>query len=39
MKVYDVDAKDYSDNDSVCCTLAQVVPGSLNFEIKFINEG
>ncbi|OWF56765.1 Hemicentin-1 [Mizuhopecten yessoensis] len=35
--LFEIDAVDQSENDSVCCTLTEVIPGSLNFQMKFIN--
>ncbi|XP_033763937.1 uncharacterized protein LOC117345096 [Pecten maximus] len=35
--LFEIDAVDQSENDSVCCTLTEVIPGSLNFQLKFIN--
>lgn len=36
--VYELDIVDQSENDSVCCTLTEVIPGSLNFQLKFENQ-
>ncbi|XP_033724567.1 uncharacterized protein LOC117314609 [Pecten maximus] len=35
--LYQIDVMDPSNNDSICCTLAQVSPASSNFEMKFTN--
>ncbi|XP_021364222.1 uncharacterized protein LOC110457302 [Mizuhopecten yessoensis] len=35
MMVFEIDVVDQSENDSVCCTLTEVIPGSLNFQLKF----
>lgn len=33
--LYELDIADFSENDSVCCTLSEVIPWSPNFELIF----
>ncbi|XP_021345208.1 uncharacterized protein LOC110445120 [Mizuhopecten yessoensis] len=35
--LWQIDVMDPSDNDSICCTLAQVSPATANFDLKFTN--
>ena len=38
MMVFEIDVVDQSENDTVCCTLSEITPGSLNFELVFEND-
>ncbi|OWF46785.1 uncharacterized protein LOC110455207 [Mizuhopecten yessoensis] len=37
--LYELDVVDYSENDSICCTLSEVTPWSPNFRLAFIDNG